>query len=183
MRSLILAAMLFTVVPASYAEDSKPWQARYCEGMEQEHHVRDGGRVDCLSDALAIEVEWAKDWYHAVGQSLYYAAATGRNPGIILLCETSETHVEGLCRSYVYRLEQALKLLNTRVEVWTCSIDTDASLGDCFRPQIQAATLCCGSFAGLEVENIRPAATLVVIILLALGLLWALRTRFGLFFM
>src|SRR5512135_1681216 len=73
----------------------------------------------------------------AVGQSLYYAGATGRKPGIILLCEQSEGPVEGLCRSYIYRLEYALKFVNPHVYVWTCAIDKDRTLKDCFRPEIQ----------------------------------------------
>jgi Crp-like helix-turn-helix domain len=69
--------------------------------------------------------ESTRPWAEAVGQSLYYAAATNRKPGIILLCEQSEGPVEGLCRSYVYRLEYALKFVNTHVYVWTCAIDKD----------------------------------------------------------
>ena len=59
--------------------------------------------------------------------------ATGRKPGIILLCEQSEGPVEGLCRSYVYRLEDALKFVNTHVYVWMCAIDKDVKLDDCDR--------------------------------------------------
>ena len=105
--------------------------------MEIEKKLTTGGRIDCFNDKFAIEVDWAKKWAEAVGQSLYYARATNRKPGIILLCEQSEGPVEGLCRSYVYRLEYALAFVNTHVEVWTCAIDKDLKLNDCFRPKIQ----------------------------------------------
>lgn len=82
-----------------FAADSKPYQVKYCAGMELEKHVSFGGRVDCINDEYAIEVEWNKDWYEAVGQVLYYAAVENRKPGIILLCPSSEVHAEGLCRS------------------------------------------------------------------------------------
>jgi len=121
----------------SDAHDESIWQRRYCEGMQIDVHLPSGGEVDCLSDKFAIEVDWAAKWAESVGQSLYYADATHRKPGIILLCESSETHVEGLCRSYVYRLEEALRFVSTHVELWECFIDTDMKLDDCFRPQIQ----------------------------------------------
>ena len=108
--------------------------------MKLEKHLPSGGRVDCLIPEYAIEVEWAKKWAEAVGQSLYYADATARKPEIILLCEKSEGPVEGECPSYVYRLEEALKFVNTHVYVWVCAIDKDFKLDDCFRPQIQPTT-------------------------------------------
>jgi len=109
-----LGRFLATVVllaGGSALADESTWQRRYCEGMELEKHLPSGGYIDCLSPEYAIEVEWAEHWAEAVGQSLYYASETGRKPGIILLCEQSEGPVEGLCRSYVYRLEIALKFV------------------------------------------------------------------------
>jgi hypothetical protein len=105
--------------------------------MQLEYELPSGGRVDCLNPNFAIEVEWAHKWAESVGQSLYYAAATDRKPGIILLCTQSEGPVEGLCRSYVYRLEYALKFVPTHVQVWTCAVDKDRTLNDCFEPTIQ----------------------------------------------
>jgi hypothetical protein len=113
------------------------WQRQYCAGMEIEKKLITGGRIDCFNDEFAIEVDWANKWAESVGQSLYYAGATNRKPGIILLSEQSEGPVEGLCRSYVYRLEYALKYVNAHVYVWTCAIDRDRKLDDCFRPKIQ----------------------------------------------
>ena len=113
------------------------WQRQYCADMEIEKKLITGGRVDCFNEEYAIEVDWAHKWAEAVGQSLYYAATTDRKPGIILLCEESEGPVEGLCRSYVYRLEYALKFVNARVYVWTCAIDQDRTLDECLRPEMQ----------------------------------------------
>ena len=134
---IALSLLAGTFAPTSRADDESIWQRRYCEGMELEKHLPSGGYVDCLSSEYAIEVEWSKHWAEAVGQSLYYAVETGRKPGIILLCKESEGPVEGLCRSYVYRLEYALKFVKPHVYVWTCAIDKDLKLDDCFRPQIQ----------------------------------------------
>ena len=132
----LLVAVLCLLLPAllpttSDARDERQWQRQYCAGMKLEQHLDYGGYVDCLSPQYAIEVEWANKWEEAVGQSLYYAARTDRKPGIILLCEQSEGHVEGLCRSYIYRLAEAFKFVNTHVYVWMCHIDKDKTLNDC----------------------------------------------------
>ena len=141
MRQLLFACLLIPLwVNPSEARDESFWQQRYCTGMILEKHLPSGGYVDCLSDEFAIEVDWSSHWAESVGQSLYYAAATNRKPGIILLCERSEGPIEGLCRSYIYRLEYALKFVNTHIEIWTCAIDKDRKLDECFRPQIQAAS-------------------------------------------
>ena len=140
MRGWLIALPLLVVwliLTTSGAADERTWQNRYCEGMELEKHLPSGGYVDCLSPEYAIEVEWSEHWAEAVGQSLYYASATGRKPGIILLCRESEGPVEALCRSYVYRLEYALKFVEPHVRVWTCAIDKDVTLEDCFGPDIQ----------------------------------------------
>jgi hypothetical protein len=135
---IVMFLMVIYLLPtASGAADERTWQSRYCEGMELEKHLPSGGYVDCLSPEYAIEVDWSEHWAEAVGQSLYYASATGRKPGIILLCRESEGPVEGLCRSYVYRLELALKFVKPHVYVWTCAIDKDQKLDDCFVPVIQ----------------------------------------------
>jgi hypothetical protein len=65
-----------TLATASGAVDESRWQSRYCEGMELEKHLPSGGYIDCLSPEYAIEVDWSEHWAEAVGQSLYYAAAT-----------------------------------------------------------------------------------------------------------
>lgn len=50
----------------------------------------DDTRIDMLTDTHAIEVDWSEKWAEAVGQSLYYAAVSGRKPGICLLVRDRE---------------------------------------------------------------------------------------------
>jgi len=70
---------------ASWHEtDWSAWIARE-RGAKAEHKTADGSRVDVLTDGVAYEVEYADKWQQAVGQALFYSAATGRAPGIILL--------------------------------------------------------------------------------------------------
>jgi hypothetical protein len=55
-----------------------------------EYVLDDKTRVDCLTDTLAVEVDFAQKWAEAVGQSLYYAYKTGKKPGIVLILERPE---------------------------------------------------------------------------------------------
>lgn len=138
MRSLTwIALALLAIAPAQgHARSERHYQEIYCAGMELEHVLPSGGRVDCLSAEYAIEMDWAENWAEAVGQSLYYAQSTGRTPGIILLCPSSQAHAEGLCRSYLYRLGDALAWVHVPAMVWECFIDTDRALVDCLRPDL-----------------------------------------------
>ena len=54
-------------------------------GGVAEHRTPDGSRVDILTDTEAWEVEHPHKWKEAVGQAHFYALATNRKPGIILL--------------------------------------------------------------------------------------------------
>jgi hypothetical protein len=44
----------------------------------------EGGRVDVLTDELAIEVDWNHKWHEGLGQALHYGDATGRQ-GVLAL--------------------------------------------------------------------------------------------------
>jgi hypothetical protein len=73
----------------------RDYQARLCDRLDgvMEYRLKDGARVDCLNDTYAIEVEFAKKWAEAAGQSLYYAAQTGRKPAVgFILRDTPKDH-------------------------------------------------------------------------------------------
>ena len=42
-------------------------------------------RVDFLTKEYAVEIDFARKWPEAIGQSLYYSLVTGKKPAIILL--------------------------------------------------------------------------------------------------
>jgi hypothetical protein len=133
--SLIAAiAALVGVLIASpaVAKDEKFYQRMYCAGMELEHLLSDGARIDCLNAEYAIEVDYVDHWAESVGQALYYASATKRKPGIILLCPSSSNQrVYGGCLRDLYRLDGALSLVGRPVTVWACVLDQDRSLATC----------------------------------------------------
>ena len=128
-------ALLLVSYPA-HGRNEAAWQAVYCKGMSLNVRLPSGGEADCISPEYAIEVEWAYHWAEAVGQALSYATEVNRKPGIIFLCPSSDQRDEGLCRSYMYRLEYALKHVRTHIEVWEC-FPEDQTLADCFRPVVQ----------------------------------------------
>ena len=65
-------------------KDEKYYQSKMCQefGGKIEYVLPDKTRVDCLTDEYAIEVDFAKKWAEAIGQSLYYAQITGKKPAI-----------------------------------------------------------------------------------------------------
>ena len=83
-RLLILMLMLLAV-PAFATE--RDYSLRFCQqvGGQAEYVLTDHSRVDCLTDTVAWEVEYAKHWQSAVGQSLFYAMETGKRPGIAVI--------------------------------------------------------------------------------------------------
>jgi len=50
-----------------------------------EYKLPDSTRVDILTEDLAIEVDFAKKYYEAIGQACHYAEMTGRKPAILLI--------------------------------------------------------------------------------------------------
>lgn len=84
---------LVTVPQWSKAAQVEAWyQQVWCQGMKGKIEVRmkDGRRIDCLTDTYAIEFEFARKWPEAVGQSLDYSMLTGKKAGIVLVLKRAE---------------------------------------------------------------------------------------------
>lgn len=67
------------------------------------------GRIDILTDTLAVEIDYFKKWKEGVGQSLYYAYVTKRAAGLALICDNhvsdSQLHaVKSFCNTLNIRL-------------------------------------------------------------------------------
>ena len=58
--------------------------------------MKDGTRCDILTATQAIEVDFAKKWAEAIGQSLNYAMQTGKRPAValILLAPADNKYIE-----------------------------------------------------------------------------------------
>lgn len=64
-------------------------------------------RVDCLAKDYAVEFDFAKKWAESVGQAMYYAKMTGKNPAVVLIL-TSPTDYRFVKR--IERLESGIKV-------------------------------------------------------------------------
>ena len=95
-----LAWVVILLVAVCSVADERSECERLAAKYEAETEVIlfDQTRVDLLSSEYAIEVDWSRKWAEAVGQSLYYAAVTGRRPAVILLVKDATAE-----RRYVYR--------------------------------------------------------------------------------
>lgn len=96
-------------------------------GYRQEVRMTNGTKADCVSNSHAIEVEFGAKWAEAIGQSLNYAAETGKPPAVILICRTG---TERNCLKWSLLLEQTAAHWQLPIKVWLCDADA-RRLTDC----------------------------------------------------
>ena len=86
---ILLALLVGSAGPQAYHHPEKYYQERWCNkyGGVQEYRLKDGTRVDCLTSRHAVEFDFAAKWAESIGQSLYYALMTGKQPGVVLIME------------------------------------------------------------------------------------------------
>lgn len=127
MRYAFSLLTLLLATPA-HAETESEYRARFCAGMEQERVLPNGTRVDCLTERLAIEVDWTHKWAEAIGQSMLYSAATKKLPGIILVCKVADE----ACQKHDYLINEAVAYWKLPITVWLCR-PADIDLAACSR--------------------------------------------------
>lgn len=90
--SILILTFLF-IGCSNKKKNEKYYQTILCNeiGGIMEYKLKDDTRVDCLTSTYAIEVDWAKKWAEAVGQSLYYSIMTKRKPAIALIVDSEDT--------------------------------------------------------------------------------------------
>jgi len=86
----LLLPALGNAEPAFSSEEEYTTYLQSQIGGEQEVTLSDRTRCDLLTDDYAIEVERARRWAQAIGQSLHYANMTGRQPAIALLVDSED---------------------------------------------------------------------------------------------
>lgn len=84
-----LFLLLPSVAFAAHVHKEREYQDAWCTkaGGVTEYRLDDGARVDCVTGEYAIEFDFAPKWAESVGQALYYAEATGLQPGVVLIIE------------------------------------------------------------------------------------------------
>ena len=113
---LLLLISIGFIEPSFAIENETFYSDKFCKEMsgKSEHVLKDLSRVDCLTDTHAYEFDWADGMkvYEAIGQSLYYASETGKDPGIYLLVrkKNSEKHIRKVKR-VIETFELPIKLV------------------------------------------------------------------------
>ncbi|WP_257294866.1 hypothetical protein [Endozoicomonas sp. YOMI1] len=113
--SPILALTMSASAAVSRAQPSESWyQQVWCEGMDGkvEHRLKDGRRIDCLTVQYAIEIEFARKWPEAIGQSLNYSMLTGKKAGIVLILKKAED------QAHWQRLQTVIKHYTLPIKIW-----------------------------------------------------------------
>lgn len=88
----LISVFIFLMGNTGFAEHlhaEKYYQTIWCNANRGvlEYRLKDNTRVDCLTNAYAVEFDFAKKWAESIGQSLYYGKETGHMPAIGLIIE------------------------------------------------------------------------------------------------
>lgn len=125
----LLSFILYFTLSAIIFGQSESWFANqindiYFKG--QREVSCQNGRADIVTNTHAIEIEFAKNWKNAIGQSLWYGLQLERQPGIVLVMkDVSE-------RKYGIMLMSALQYagIDNKIQVWFYPEDFGLSFSD-----------------------------------------------------
>lgn len=111
---LFLTVFLFLATSVCFALPEKHYQTEFAKqfaNAKLEIVAPDGTRCDILTDEYAIEVDFAKKWAEAVGQSLNYAFYFNKKAGIALI-------VDEKTYKYYIRLNLIIERYKLPITVW-----------------------------------------------------------------
>lgn len=124
---VLILPWYFCAKPVSagkHFEHEATYSKAWCDSQFGFNEVKlfDNSRVDCLLDVYAIETDFAdKAWKEGIGQALWYALVTRRNPGVLVIVETADD-----CR-YVKRVHAIARWTHPTIHVW----ETGPAAGTC----------------------------------------------------
>jgi len=103
MNKLIALTALLLAFNSSAKMKEADYVDKYCDGTI-EYRLADRTRVDCLTSTHAIEYHYGRKWAEAIGQSLFYAAMTGKKAGIVLIVNprTKDRYLKRLHRTVAF---------------------------------------------------------------------------------
>lgn len=89
--NILLGIILTGCIYEAPTRNEKYYQKKWCTAQNGQMEVimPDRTRCDCLTATHAVEMDFARKWAEAIGQSLHYARLTGRYPGIVLICKST----------------------------------------------------------------------------------------------
>ena len=102
-KNLILFLLLISQIPVQATQRIYPertYQAQWCRAHNGiiEYPLSDRTRVDCLTDSLAVEFDFANKWAECIGQSQYYSLRTNKQAACVLIMERGEKDIKYLNR-------------------------------------------------------------------------------------
>ncbi len=116
-RILIFALIFYLSLPAAakHIHPEKYYQTKWCKAHKgkMEYRLKDGTRVDCLTDKYAVEIDFATKYHECLGQAQHYSARTGKQGACVLIIENPE-HMK-----YVYSLRKTIQRKNLHVRALT----------------------------------------------------------------
>ena len=105
--SILVATSLFAL-PERHYQDIFAAQV----GGRTEVAAGDGTRCDILTDSYAIEVDFARKWGEAIGQSLNYGFQFNRQAGIVLILEKPSD------QKHLIRVNSIIQHYGLPIKVW-----------------------------------------------------------------
>lgn len=98
--AILTLIILSPICSAKHLHLEKEYQQYWCDAHNgvAEFELNDKTRVDCLTDDLAVEVDFAPKWHECIGQALYYGKKTRRTPACVLIMEDPEKDIRFLYR-------------------------------------------------------------------------------------
>jgi len=86
---VILVLGLVSTVFAKHLHPERYYQDLWCaeRGGQVEVRMTDGTRCDCLTETMAVEVDFARKFYEGISQALHYAMLTGKKAALLLIVE------------------------------------------------------------------------------------------------
>jgi hypothetical protein len=126
-----LLALTSFALPSHGAETESEYRDLLCggAGWQMEVAMPNGTRADCMTDRLAVEIDWAHKWAEAIGQSLNYAAVTGKQPAVILICKRG---TERKCLNWLLLTSETASFWKLPITVWQCGAEA-VTLDQCER--------------------------------------------------
>ena len=103
------------------AERNSKFKPDEIEQIENAFNVKlsDKTRVDCLTDTLAVEVDFANKWAECIGQAIYYGKMTNKQPACLLIMENGEKDLK-----YLKRLRRAAYRKGVNLRTFTIKPET-----------------------------------------------------------
>lgn len=96
---LILGSLVL-LAPLSCAAAERDYQIPFCTSMNGKIEIPvKGGRIDCLTDQYAIEVDYAPKWKESIAQARWYGFQTDKAPAILLIVGPDEWVMSAIWRN------------------------------------------------------------------------------------